>query len=106
MARFEDWQLRLTTALMEKRHQPGNCAEFASDMCLAMTGVDHAAAFRGRYTTIRGGIRVLRKAGYDDHIDFVAKHFVEKSVVSANPGDLVVVEVEEAGEYDLWGKLV
>ncbi len=95
MSRLPDWQARLTAALMEKRHTPGNCAEFAADMCLAMTGVDHAAPFRGRYTTINGGYRVLRKAGYSDHVDFVQKNFVEKLVVDAVPGDIVVLDGDD-----------
>lgn len=95
MNRLEDWQTRLTVALMEKQYTPGNCAEFASDMCLAMTGVDHAAPFRGRYTTINGGYRVLRKAGYSDHVDFVQKNFKEKPVVDAVPGDLVVLDGDD-----------
>ncbi len=32
--------------------------------------------------------------------------FIDEGFEHLNPGDLVVVEVEEAGEYDLWGKLV
>ena len=32
--------------------------------------------------------------------------FVDEGFEHLNPGDLVVVEVEEAGEYDLWGRLV
>lgn len=95
MTRLPDWQTRLTAALMSKRHEPGNCAEFAADMCLAMTGVDHAAPFRGRYTTIAGGLRVMRKAGYADHVDFVRKHFVEKPKVNAMPGDLVILEGDD-----------
>ena len=32
--------------------------------------------------------------------------FIDEGFEGLAPGDLVVVEVEEAGEYDLWGKLV
>ena len=32
--------------------------------------------------------------------------FIDEGFEHLNPGDLVVVEVEEAGEYDLWGRLV
>ncbi len=32
--------------------------------------------------------------------------FVDEGQEALSPGDLVTVEVEEAGEYDLWGKLV
>ena len=95
MNRLPDWQTRLTAALMAKRYTPGNCAEFAADMCLAMTGVDHAAPFRGRYSTIKGGYRVLRKAGYADHVDFVQRNFTEKLVIDLVPGDLVVLDGDD-----------
>jgi ribosomal protein S12 methylthiotransferase len=32
--------------------------------------------------------------------------FIDAGFEHLAPGDLVVVEVEEAGEYDLWGRLV
>ena len=32
--------------------------------------------------------------------------FIDEGFESLKPGDLVTVEVEEAGEYDLWGRLV
>jgi ribosomal protein S12 methylthiotransferase len=32
--------------------------------------------------------------------------FIDEDFASLKPGDIVTVEVEEAGEYDLWGKVV
>ena len=32
--------------------------------------------------------------------------FVDEGFETLSPGDTVTVEVDEAGEYDLWGKLV
>ena len=32
--------------------------------------------------------------------------FIDEGFQALKPGDLVTVEVEEAGEYDLWGRLV
>jgi len=37
-----------------------DCGLLAADCVLAMTGVDIAAEFRGRYTTARGARRVMR----------------------------------------------
>ena len=31
--------------------------------------------------------------------------FIDEDFERLNPGDIVTVEVEEAGEYDLWGRL-
>ncbi len=32
--------------------------------------------------------------------------FIDEDFEGLNPGDFVTVEVEEAGEYDLWGRVV
>jgi ribosomal protein S12 methylthiotransferase len=32
--------------------------------------------------------------------------FIDEGFEGLAPGDIVTVEVEEAGEYDLWGRLV
>ena len=32
--------------------------------------------------------------------------FIDEGFEALNPGDIVSVEVDEAGEYDLWGRLV
>ena len=32
--------------------------------------------------------------------------FIDEGHDQLNPGDLVTVEVDEAGEYDLWGRIV
>lgn len=95
MSRLSDWQQRMTEALMNRRHNPGDCAIFAADMVLAMTGEDHATGFRGRYATIRGGIRKLRAAGYRDHVSFVEYHFTEIELVQALPGDIMVIDADE-----------
>jgi ribosomal protein S12 methylthiotransferase len=31
--------------------------------------------------------------------------FIDEGAGGLTPGDIVTVEVDEAGEYDLWGKL-
>jgi ribosomal protein S12 methylthiotransferase len=32
--------------------------------------------------------------------------FIDEDFDGLSPGDIVTVEVEEAGDYDLWGRLV
>ena len=32
--------------------------------------------------------------------------FIDDAFATLNPGQIVTVEVEEAGDYDLWGRLV
>lgn len=100
MARVTDWRKALTGYLRaagRTAYAPGqhDCALFAAGAVVAMTGRDYAAPYRGRYTTIRGGLRVLRKDGYADHIALAAAHLPEVAVARARPGDLAVVESQD-----------
>ena len=65
--RLPDWKTHLIAYLADaarKSYQPGvhDCALFSAGAVLAMTGVDLAAGWRGRYTTLTRGLRVLRHA--------------------------------------------
>ena len=100
MGRLINWQARLVSYIADCRARPfaygkHDCALFAAGAVQAMTGVDPADAWRGRYTTQRGGLRVLRRAGFRDHIEMVAVLFPETSVSAALPGDLAVIDTED-----------
>jgi hypothetical protein len=92
--RQKGWQGRLVAyldtagrrAFVEGQH---DCALFAAGAVAAMTGVDYAADYRGRYSTTRGGLRVLRRAGFADHVALAASHFAETA--APVPGDLAVI---------------
>ena len=77
-------------------YRPGkhDCALFAADAVAAMTGDDYAAPFRGRYKTIRGGMRVLRKAGFTDHVALAEAHLTPIPPAMVRAGDLAVVPGE------------
>jgi len=99
LTRLPDWQARLQAWLIEvggKSFEPGrhDCALFAAGAVAAMTGEDPAAVFRGRYRTLRGGLRVLRRAGWRDHVAFAAAHLDEINPLMARPGDLAVVPAD------------
>lgn len=94
--RYDDWKLRLIQHLGEaarKPYEPGvhDCALFSAGAVKAMTGVDHASRWRGRYSTLKAGQRLLRKAGFDDHIALAAAHLEEIAPAFAAPGDLAVL---------------
>lgn len=96
LTRYPDWQSRLQTWLQEAAGQPirygqFDCCLFGAGAVAAQTGVDLAAPFRRRYTTFRGGIRVLRRAGYRDHVELIARHLPEDHPITARPGDIAVV---------------
>jgi hypothetical protein len=94
--RRADWQLQLIQFMGDAARtpfQPGvhDCALFAAGAVFAMTDVDFAADFRGQYTTIKGGLKLLQKAGYSDHVALAAQLFEEIPPAFAAVGDLAVV---------------
>lgn len=101
MQKSAGWENRLSLYLGEAARKPfveghHDCALFAAGAVLAMTGVDLAADWRGRYNTTRGGLRVLRRAGYADHVALASAHFAERpAILSAVPGDLAAVETTD-----------
>lgn len=100
MKRLPDWRPRLISYLAQanaRPFEPGthDCALFFAGAVEAQTGVDYASPYRGRYTTMLGGLRVLRKDGFADHIALAAHHFPEVAPAMAWPGDGMVVETEE-----------
>lgn len=63
--RYSDWQSRLADHFSAAKEKPftwgmHDCALFACDSILAITGKDGAAAFRGRYDDKVGAYRALR----------------------------------------------
>jgi hypothetical protein len=65
--RCADWQMRLADFAKSRASMPfewgrNDCCLFTVDAGLAMTGVDHAAPFRG-YTTALGAARVVERNG-------------------------------------------
>lgn len=96
--RQKGWQGRLVAYLDTAGRRPfaegqHDCALFAAGAVQAMTGIDYAADYRGRYSTTRGGLRVLRRDGFADHVALAAAHFPETG--TPVPGDLAAVPSEE-----------
>lgn len=99
LMRAPDWALRLSgylAACARRAFVPGqhDCALFAAGALAAMGGPDLAAPYLGRYRTLTGGRRVLRREGYADHIAVVAAH-LPRRVGRALPGDLAVVQTDD-----------
>ncbi|MDR5655368.1 DUF6950 family protein [Ruixingdingia sedimenti] len=100
LARLPDWQVRLRRWLTGAAGRPivpgqWDCCLFAAGAVEAQTGVDLAADWRGRYSTFAGGRRILRRAGYADHVALIAAHLPEAPVNMALPGDIAIVPGEE-----------
>ena len=97
MKRLPDWRIRLqayVTATAQDRFQPGetDCALFAAGAVEAMTGTDPAQAFRGHYTSLKGGFKRLKTAGFADLAAYACAHFTEVPVARAQVGDIAVLE--------------
>lgn len=91
--RLPDWRARLFSLVEQKENEPfaygtNDCSTFGADVVNALTGVDPAAQFRGKYKTKLGGIRAIRKAGYQDQIDFLEKNYTEIAPAFATVGDI------------------
>ncbi len=93
--RLDDWPSRLADIQLTETEVPfqwgvSDCALFAADVVEAMTGVDPAARWRGKYKTPRGSMRF----GKGDPANVVEKiasenHWTEIVPAFAQRGDLV-----------------
>ena len=100
LTRLFDWQPRLHAWLRAVRQTPvrpghHDCCLFGAGAIEAQTGIDIAAPWRGRYTTFAGGRRILRKAGYADHVALIAATLPEANVLTALDGDIAIVPTED-----------
>ncbi len=103
MLRAHDWPTRLLNQVEQARRTPfawgaSDCCLFACDCVQAMTGVDPAAWFRGRYTTRRGAMRAL-KSFAGGGLEAAAVHIAaglnapEVPPAQAQRGDVVLLSV-------------
>lgn len=92
--RRPDWPERLASLIDERRHAPfawglQDCALFAADAVLALTGDDPAKNFRG-YDDEREALRIVKGAGgMRGLVDLPKKHrgFAQR-------GDVVLAEID------------
>lgn len=78
-----------------------DCALFAAGAVEAMTGEDPADEYRGHYSTLLGGLRLLNKNGFANHADFAASLFKEIHPSFAQVGDLAAIKVDDDGLFAL-----
>ena len=90
---MRDWRARLSAVIEVRRRVPfsdeNNCGMFLADCVEAMTGVDLAAPYRGKFSTLAEAIEMLRADGYADLCAYLAAHFEEIHPAFARAGDLV-----------------
>lgn len=96
--RRPDWRGRLSAVVEAALQRPfewgvHDCALFAGEAVLAMTDVDLAEGWRGRYRTQLGALRVLKRAGHPDHVALAAALLPEIHPARASVGDIAAVRV-------------
>lgn len=102
MRRLPNWRSKLHAVVEERRRLPieygvNDCAIFAADCVLAMTGEDLAADYRGQYHSREEAIQFLYRLGYDDLVSLVADKLPEISPVRAQIGDVAAIPSEPIG---------
>lgn len=106
IARKEMWRGAFHTCISQSRRKPFelgvfDCGIFVADVLLALTGFDHAAQFRGRYTTIQEAKRTLRSYGFKNHVDVIAALFPEIHPSEATVGDIVAAPSDDVFKVGL-----
>lgn len=103
LTRLPNWRARFDAECDRLRLSPfawgsHDCGPgLAGNLTMAITGVDVAADYRGRYTTRTGALRVLRSGGYETVGDLVASMLPEHEHHSmARIGDVVAIPTESA----------
>lgn len=96
--RRSDWYARLSAYVEVVRRKPfvygkHDCALFAAGAVEAMTGVDPAANLRGKYKTLAGGLRRLKKLGFANHAELAASMFEEVHPSHAQIGDIASIDL-------------
>lgn len=80
ISHLPDWRSRLTAHLNSLSRSPfaygeNDCGLFAAGCVEVKTGTDLAARYRGLYQSLKDGLKLLRKEGFDSHVAVVAAHF-------------------------------
>lgn len=103
LMRMPDWPERLDAVLSAARHRPfrwgvHDCALFTADAVEAMTGIDPAAAWRGRYGSARSAIALRWRTGLFSWSQLFAEaaerwHLPRIAPLHAHRGDVVCLDL-------------
>lgn len=96
----DDWKFRLRSYLAAQADAPFafgsvDCGAFAGGAVEAMTGDNPHAAVAGKYKTMAGALRALKRLGHEDHIAYAASVLDEIDPLYAQFGDVAVVDSPE-----------
>lgn len=96
----ETWKADLRSYLAAQADTPFrlgfyDCGAFAGGAIEAMTGENPHAAVAGKYKTMAGALRALKRLGHEDHIAYAASVMDEIDPLYAQFGDIAVVDSPE-----------
>lgn len=96
----ETWKSDLRSYLAAQADAPfaygsTDCGAFAGGAIEAMTGENPHAAVAGKYKTMAGALRALKRLGHEDHIAYAASVLNEIDPLYAQIGDVAVVQAAE-----------
>lgn len=100
MQRRNDWKPLLRAYLAAQAEAPfaygsADCGAFAGGAVEAMTGENPHAKVAGKYKTMAGALRALKRLGHDDHVAYAASLLTEIEPLYAAFGDIAVVDSPE-----------
>ena len=95
--RIDNWQMAFSSELEKPRYflwGKDDCCLFACDIIKAITKVDPAYSFRGKYKSALGAYREIRKQGFTGVMDVAEKRCAENNwpeipILTAQRGDVV-----------------
>jgi hypothetical protein len=93
VARKDGWEWILASRLNEDRRMPfvwgeRDCALWAADCVMDITGIDYAAPFRGQYNDEAGAKKLINEK-YNGLCAYVDAHIPTIPVAQARRGDVV-----------------
>jgi hypothetical protein len=96
VTRLPDWEVRLSAyiaSVADRPHAYGqhDCFLHCMAAAEAVTGIDHAAPFRDRYSNAAEGAALLRDDGAGTLLRFIDARFPRKPIGMAGRGDIVMV---------------
>ena len=92
----ETWKADLRAYLAAQAEAPFefgrvDCGSFAGGAVEAMTGENPHAHLAGKYKTMAGALRALRRGGFADHVEYAASVLTEIEPLYAQFGDIAAV---------------
>lgn len=115
--RLPGWRGRLDAALRDLQTTPfvwgeADCGVgLAARAVQAVTGLDHAEGFRGRYDSPESAVEALKAAGYAGLPEFLMSRFMPIHPAHARWGDLALIPGQTAigwalGVFDAQGRVL